>query len=435
MNIISSSITPQSMQRLTLQASPNPSMPAEADDAQAQRAADRASQQAGHALLARRSRQAPDLPSPMAAPLGMPQLRALLPQMAGQHPAMVPGATAEAFVALHRLAAQATAGEAAGEADMRQVMAQAQTLIGLISPDGQLAYPTATQLRALAGLDGNVPDALRFADELLGDAPGMREVLEEASATRAEELPIRMQADDRMAYILMLVAVLMRMNAGQREQAAAMVNLAAQSVQAMAESTVSSAKAAQVAKIVTLSVGVATAGAGLTLGAVAMTKGVSSLRANKAGAETASIDGNQLNHANAVGMNTAHPGAAATPPQVATLRAEPQIVQEIATTSSTAHAIDTTKLGVLTSASHAVVQTSNGAGAVAGSPFDLEAAGHSVDAEKDRLNKDVELDVSGQIKQQVSKTSEEERAMFTLYANRGQDKKQAADHIIGNMKR
>ena len=74
------------------------------------------------------------------------------------------------------------------------------------------------------------------------------------------------------------------------------------------------------------------------------------------------------------------------------------------------------------------------AGAVAGSPLDLESTGHSVDAEKDRVNKDIELDVGGRTQQEVSKTSEAERALFSAYGNRGQDNKQTADHMVGNMK-
>lgn len=437
MTISISPTAPSTLLR-SLQDLPSAAAPAELDQAQAQRAAERISQSLGEGRLGRRSRLSPELPAPGAAPLDAAQLVALLPQMAGQHPAMVPGATAEAFVTLHRMAAaQAAAGGAAQRTDaaaMHAVMAQAQALIGLASANGELAHPTAAQLPVLAGMAKVGPAALDFVNDVLADAPELRDVLDEARTLAPEQLPLRMELDPRMGYVLLLVELLMKMNVGQRQQAVAMVQLAAQSVQAMGESMVKSAKAAQTAKIVVLAVGAAVAGGGVAMGGVAAAKGVASLRANKVGAQNNEINANQHNATLAGGLNTAPAGSASTPAQLASLRQDPQALQEIASSQSTAHAIDTTKLGVMTNASHAVVQTSNGAGAVAGSPLDLESTGHSVDAEKDRVNKDIEFDVGGRIQQEVSKTSEAERALFSAYSNRGQDNKQTADHMVGNMK-
>lgn len=434
------SISPTAASTLlrSLQELPSSLAPAELDQAQAQRAAERLSQSLGEGVHGRRPRFAPELPAPGAIPLDVAQLSALLPQMAGQHPAMVPGATAEAFVTLHRMAAaQAAAGGGDQHVDaaaMRAVMAHAQALVGLASAEDEQVHATAAQRSAPAATATVGPATLDFVNDVLADAPGLREVLDEARSMPPAQLPLRMELDTRMAYVLLLVEVLMQMNVGQRQQAVAMVQLAAQSVQAMGENMVKSAKATQTAKIVALAVGAAVAGGGVAMGGVAAAKGVASLRANKVGAQNNEINANQHNATLAQGLNQAPAGSSATPAQLGALRQEPQGLQEIASSQSTAHAIDTTQLGVMTNASHAIVQTSNGAGAVAGSPLDLESTGHSVNAEKDRANKDVEFDVGGRIQQEVSKTSEAERALFSAYGNRGQDNKQTADHMVGNMK-
>ena len=437
MTISISPTAPSTLLR-SLQELPSAHARADLDQAQAQRAAERLSQSLGKGAQGRRLRVSPELTAPGATALDAAQLSALLPQMAGQHPAMVPGATAEAFVTLHRMAAAlAAAGGAAQRTDaaaMRAVMAQAQALVGLASAQDERAQPMAAQHSAPAGTAKVGPATLEFVNDVLADAPGLREVLDDAHTVPPEQLPLRMELDTRMAYVLLLVEILMQMNVGQRQQAVAMVQLAAQSVQAMGQSMVKSAKATQTAKIVVLAVGAAGAGGGVAMGGVAAAKGVASLRANKVGAQNNEIKADQHNVTLAENLNTAPAGSSATPAQLAALRQESQGLQEIASGQSTAHAIDTTKLGVMTNASHAVVQTSNGAGAVAGSPLDLESTGHSVDAEKDRVNKDIELDVGGRTQQEVSKTSEAERALFSAYGNRGQDNKQTADHMVGNMK-
>lgn len=422
----------------SLQALPSSPAPAELDQAQAQRAAERLSQSLGHGVHGRRQRFSPELPAPGATPLDAAQLSALLPQMAGQHPAMVPGATAEAFVTLHRMAAaQAAAGGADQRADaaaMRAVVGQAQALIGLASAKDEPVHGTAAQRSVPVATATAAPAALDFVNDVLADAPGLREVLDEARSLPPEQLPLRMALDPRMAYVLLLVELLMQMNVGQRQQAVAMVQLAEQSVQAMGKSMEKSAKATQIAKIVGLAVGAAVAGGGLAMGAVAVAKGADSLRANKVGAQNNEIAANQHNATVAEGLARAPAGSSASPAQLASLRAEPQGLQEIASTQSTAHALDTAKLGVMNNASQAVIQTSNGAGAVAASPLDLESTGHSVDAEKARVNKDVQFDIGGRTQQEVGKTSEAERTLFSAYANRGQDNKQTADHMVGNMK-
>src|SRR5690606_677376 len=113
MTISISPTAPSTLLR-SLQELPSAHAPADLDQAQAQRAAERLSQSLGKGAQGRRLRVSPELTAPGATALDAAQLSALLPQMAGQHPAMVPGATAEAFVTLHRMAAAlAAAGGAA----------------------------------------------------------------------------------------------------------------------------------------------------------------------------------------------------------------------------------------------------------------------------------------------------------------------------------
>ncbi len=427
------SLVPSAMARMLPAWQPQQSIaPAAQDEHQAQRVADTVTQSSSRGPLARRPRLAPELAPPGAAPLDVALLPVLVPQMAGQHPAMVPGASSEAFVALHRAAATAAARGVIepGEA----VVAQAYRWLGLVTADGALVYPTPAQMRALAGLE-TVAASMQMAGELLSDAPALQAELAKASAVPEEELPIRMTSDPRMAYVLMLVAILMQMNASQREQAVAMVNLAVQSVQAMGESMERSAKSTQTAKIVVLAVGAVVAGGGVAMGGVAAYRGISSLRANKVNQDALSVKAGAVNSESALGLNNAPSGSAATPPHVAATRNLAQTASERASTLESSHAVNNLQNGVVSSGAHALTQAGTSAGAVAGSPYDLESTGHSVDAEKDRVHKDVEFDLGNRINQDVSKTSEAERALFTVYSNRGQDNKQAADHIVGNMKR
>jgi len=407
------------------------STPSTQDGEQARRVADAITQQPLHAT-AKRPRLAPELAAPGAPPLAIAQLAVQVPQMAGQHPAMVPGASSEAFVSLHRAAA-ALAATGTDQPD-EAVLQAAERLVGRVSRDGTLVYPTAAQIRALAGLE-RVPHEQEWMGELLSDAPELQAELVKASSIPEEELPVRMASDPRMAYVLMLVAILMQMNASQREQAVAMVNLAVQSVQAMGESMERSAKSTQTAKIVVLAVGAAVAGGGVAMGGVAAYRGISSLRANKVNQDALAVKGGAVNSESALGLNNAPSGSAATPPHVSATRNLAQTASERASTLESNHAVNNLQNVVVNNGAHAVTQAGTSAGAVAGSPYDLQSTGHSVDAEKDRVHKDVEFDLGNRINQDVSKTSEAERALFTVYSNRGQDNKQAADHIVGNMKR
>lgn len=396
------------------------------DDAQARRAADSAARQADTSGSGPTRRAGPELASPSAPLLDAAGLAALLPMMAGQHPAMVPGATAEAFVLLHRAAAISEAGA--------PVQQQARLLLGLASPDGQLTYPTAADMRALAGTGDGVPPGLEPLHALLSDSSPLREAVDELARRPDHGGTLEPTGNARTDYVLLLVALLMKMGASQREQAVAMVNLAAQSLAAMTASTVESAKATRSSKIVTAVAGGLTAAAGVGTGGAAAYKGVQNLRANKVTADASNAQANQANSQTAVGMNNAPAGSTARPPHVEALRQRPQALQEAAALSETEFAVNNTYIGVVANAGQAVTQTSVSIGAVAGAPLEVEATGHTVDAERDRLNKDVEVELGSKINQDANKTAESQQALFNTLVTMEQDRNDAVKHVVGNMR-
>lgn len=400
--------------------------PSPQDEANARRAADSAARAVEPSRQERARRAGPELAPPTAPFLGAAGLATLLPAMAGQHPAMVPGATAEAFVRLHRTAAVSQAGA--------PVQAQARLLIGLATPDGQLTFPTPAQMRALAGTGDGLPPGLEPLHAALDDAPALREAVDELAKRNGEE-PLGLNGNSRTDYVLLLVALLLKMGASQREQSVAMVNLAAQSVTAMTDSMVSSAKATQSSKIATAVVGGLVAAGGVGIGGVAAYKGVQNLRTNKTTADVSTAQANHANSQTAVGMNTAPAGAAARPPHVEALRQRPQALQEGAAVSETEFAVNNTHIGVIANAGQAVTQTGVSVGAVAGSPMELEATAHTVDSERDRVNKDIEMEVGSKMNQDANKTSESQQAMFNTLVSLEQDNYDAVKHVIGNMRR
>jgi len=405
------------LQRLAL--TPNTATkPSAQDDAQAERAADMATRQTQGARQDPSRRAKPELAVPVAGVAGVAGLGALLPLIAGQHPAMVPGATAEAFAVLHRTAAVAAADARADGTHPAQLVDPSRRMIGLATSDGQLALPTREDLHALRA---EMPEASALLDEL--------DQLPDATLTSG------LGTNTRTDYVLLLVALLMQMGASQREQAVAMVELAVQSLSAMTDSMVASAKATQSTKIVAAVVGGLMAAGGVALGGAAAYKGVQNLRTNKATADAATASANRANSQTAVGMNNAPAGPSARPPHVEALRQRPQTLQETAAVHETEFAVNNTQIGVVANAGQAVTQSSMSMGAVAGSPFDLQATAHTVDSERDRVNKDIEVELGSKINQDANKSNESQQAMFSTLISLQQDNHDAVKHVIGNMRR
>lgn len=410
---------------------PAPS-PSSRDEAQARRAADSLAQKSERTRQEPARRSAPDLAAPAVPVAGLTGLGPLVPLIAGQHPAMVPGATAEAYAVLHRTAAVAVANEDAGAP---AVLAQARTLMDLATVDGQLVLPTTAELRALAGTADGVLSGQETLHAVLSDAPAVRDVLEELAQLPDKEPEIGRGGNATWDYVLLLVALLMKMSASQREQSVAMVNLAEQSLAAMTTSMVESAKSTQSSKITAAVVGGLVAAGGVGLGGVAAYKGVQNLRTNRMTADVSNAEANHLNNQTAVGMNTAPAGASARPPQVEALRQRPQALQEAASVSETQYAINNTQLGVVSSAGQAISQTAGAMGAAMGTPFDIQSTEHSVDSERDRINKDIEVDLGSRLNQDANKTSESQQAMFTTGVTLKRDLIDSGKHIVGNMRR
>lgn len=402
--------------------------PASPDEEQARRAAEAAVQHTIRLQLDASRRTAPQLALPAATAAGV---GALLPLIAGQHPAMVPGATAEAFATLHRTAAL----HAAGEDHTAALTEQAQQLIRQVAGEGELVLPSRAGMRALAGGGEGLETDPAVLRELLNDEPSVRAALDEAAQQADEPRWGGMGGNARTDFVLVLVALLMKMGASQREQAVAMVHLAVQSLAAMTQSMVDSAKSNQAAKITGAVVGGFVAAAGVGMAGVGAYKGVQNLRSNKMVADASNAEANRLNNQTAVGMNNAPAGASARPSHLEALRQRPQALQEAAAVHETQYAIDNTKLGVLNNAAQAVTQTGASIGAVAATPFDLQSKGHDVDSERDRVSKDIQVDLGSKTNQDASKTSESQQAMFATLVSLEQDNYDAAKHVVSNMRR
>lgn len=403
-------------------------VPASPDQEQARRAAEAAVQHTVRLQLDASRRTAPQLALPAATAVGV---GALLPLIAGQHPAMVPGATAEAFATLHRTAAL----HAAGEDHTAALIEQAQQLIRQVAGEGELALPSRAEMRALAGDGEGLQTDPAWLREVLDDEPSVRAALDEAAQQADEPRWGGMGGNPRTDFVLVLVALLMKMSASQREQAVAMVHLAVQSLAAMTQSMVDSAKSNQAAKITGAVVGGFVAAAGVGMAGVGAYKGVQNLRTNKMAADASNAEANRLNHQTAVGMNNAPAGATARPSHLEALRQRPQALQEAAAVHETQYAINTTELGVLNNAAQAVTQTGASIGAVAATPFDLQSKDHDVDSERDRVSKDIQVDLGSKTNQDASKTGEIQQAMFATMVTIAQDGTDTAKHVVSKMNR
>jgi len=402
--------------------------PASPDEEQARRAAEAAVQHTVRLQLDASRRTAPQLALPAATAAGV---GALLPLIAGQHPAMVPGATAEAFATLHRTAAL----HAAGQDHSAALTAQAQQLIRQVAGDGELVLPSRAEMRALAGDGDGVPPDLAWLHEILEDAPSVRAALDEAAQQADEPQWVSMGSNPRSDFMLMLVTLLMHMSASQHLEAVVMVNLAEQSLKAMTDSMIESAKSIQAEKITGAVVGGLIAAAGVGMAGVGAYKGVQNLRTNKMAADASTAEANRISNQTAVGMNNAPAGPSARPSHLEALRQRPQALQEAAAVHETQYAINNTQLSVVSTAASAVVQSGAGVGNAVASPFAIEAKDHDVNAESNRVYKDVQTDLGSKIKQDANKTGEEQRAMFTTLVAIATDEIDTAKHIVGNMRR
>lgn len=98
-------------------------------------------------------------------------------------------------------------------------------------------------------------------------------------------------------------------------------------------------------------------------------------------------------------------------------------------------AVNNTQIGVVANAGQAVTMTGQSIGTVAATPLDLEATAHTMDSERDRFNKETEVEIGGKINQDASKTNESQQAMFTTLVSIEEGRQEAARHMISNMKR
>ncbi|GAB3067040.1 hypothetical protein [Stenotrophomonas tumulicola] len=335
------------------------------DAAQAARAADHLVREDGGRRTATGAKARPDLAAPAAGALSavvMPLLPAIH-QMQHDNPdgaevRALADLRAQAYAASHHPSLQGWDGEHALSATL---------------PGGErLALPTRDELLAAKGL-------LRQAPALENEVDGMSKMSDAA-------LLQGFKSDPRFAYILLMVTMLLKLAASQREQGAAMVTFADKSVQEMGQRMIGAAEERRTGAIVGLAVAATVGAAGVGLGAYAAAKNVKSIRTNEKTANAAQSQAEQVRVANARDAAAAPAGRSATDAQRAA--AGDSSLHNQAMKAHTEHTINMTQNGVMQQGGYAISQMSQSTAQIANAEYDVKAADQTRQQEIERNNSD-----------------------------------------------
>lgn len=311
---------------------------------------------------------------------------------------------------------------------------QFKSLIGLQSNDGELVFPTVKAREALSGLMTPTTDGQEPLGALLSDTPAIASLLNEASAMNDEELSVRMNSDPRFAFVLMLIAFLMKLAASQREQAAGMLIFAEKSVHDMGERMVDSAKQQQLAKIVALVVVVVVSTVAVGVGATAANRNINSIKTNQRTANDLNAQANKSEVKLAAGVNDAPAGS--TPMsfgQRTALRTSITRNHEQAAVASAQHLKTQTSMSVVNQTGQTLGQAGNAAGSAAGSGHEIQAADLSAQQEKRRADATAGQQINQAISQNTSKVDESTQALFRQAQQAEQEKADARNAITNNI--
>lgn len=333
--------------------------------AQATRAADELVREDGERRTATGTKGRPALALPVAAalPAAVMPLLPLIHQMQHDNPdgaevRALADLRTQAYVASHQPSMQDWDGEDALSA----------TLPGV----GRLALPTRDELLAAKGL--------------LQQAPALEDEVDRMSSMSDAALLQGFKSDPRFAYILLMVTMLLKLAASQREQGAAMVTFAEKSVHEMGQRMIGAAEERRTGAIVGLSVGLAVGAAGVGLGGYAAVKGVKSIRANEKAANAAQSQATQVRAANARDAAAAPAGRPATEAQ--RTAASDSSLHNQAMKAHTEHTINMTQNGVMQQGGYAIGQVSQSAAQIGNAEYDVKAADQTRQQEVERNNSD-----------------------------------------------
>lgn len=312
-----------------------------------------------------------------------------------------------------------------------------KSLIGLQSSDGELVFPTVKAREALSGLLTPTTDGQEPLGTLLSDTPALREVVDEANAMNDEELSVRMNSDPRFAFVLMLVAFLMKLAASQREQAAGMLIYAEKSVHDMGERMVDSAKQQQLAKVVALVVVVVVSTVAVGVGVRAAQNNIKSIGTNQARANTLNKDSseNQLRLASGINDPAAKTPTPLTSAERIQLREAITRDDNKAAVLAAKHAVTQTDSAVKTQTGQTLGQASNAAGSAAGSGHEIEAAHLTALQEKRRADASAGQQINQAMSQSTTKVDESTQAFFRQAQQAEQEKADTRNAITSNIGR
>jgi|GEM_PF-6685668 len=277
------------------------------------------------------------------------------------------------------------------------------------------------------GLTHATPDDLEAVMELLDDAPELRTAVEDAKGKDEAEWMKLVGSMDRFNFILLLVNMLMKMAAMNREQAAAMVSFAERSIHEMGDRIREGAQEKRRGAIIGMVVGTVIAGAGVGLGAVAAAKNVNSIKRVDGKAQKLSNEAEQLRLEHAKGATTAPAGDQATIHHDTVLRAtnKPQQSAEI----HAQHLQNMSQNAVITQGGHAITQMSSSSSNVAVSEAEVKAAEKAREQQIHQQNADTGRKVADTSTQQAAKEDENHKAMLQKMQELLQARNDTADQM------
>jgi|GEM_PF-2458124 len=312
-----------------------------------------------------------------------------------------------------------------------------KALIGLVSPDGSMAYPSIEDLAAISGRTSSATFEQTALGALLSDAPLLKSLIEEAGDMSDEELPVRLHTDPRFAYVLMLVAFLMKLAASQREVAASMLVFAEKSIQDMGARMVDSAKQQQLAKVVSLAVVVVVSAVAVSVATTAAVKNVNSIRSNQVKANGLNKDAAEMDVKLAKGYTTGAYGTngrAVSQDQRMVLGKASVDKRNQAAELMATHNLNATQSAVLTQTGQVVGQSANATGNVAGSGHEITAAELTAQQEKRRVDSSTGQQTSQAIVQSAGKADESSTHLFQQAAQAEQERSNTRDEIARHIR-
>jgi len=309
-------------------------------------------------------------------------------------------------------------------------------LIGLVSPDGSMAYPSAEDLAAISGRTSSASFEQKAVGELLSDAPGVQRLLDEASDLSEDELPLRLHTDPRYAYVLMLVAFLMKLAASQREVAASMLVFAEKSIQDMGARMIDSAKQQQLAKVVALAVVVVVSAVAVTAAVGVAAANVKNIGQNQVKANALNRQAAEADHALASGYTTGTRGSGnpLTHAQRNELRAHATEKRNQANELMAAFQVNSARTAVGSQTSQALGQAAVTTGNAAGSGHEITAAELTAQQEKRRGDATTGQQTSQSVTQSAGKADENIAHLFQQAVQAAQERSNTRDDITRHIR-